>query len=335
MKLLKYNPFHTYPNLDQLQPYWSKFFLGHLIEKYKKIPLEEINHSVVDRTGSIPHFLNMRFEPLPPLQKSPPPLFWECMILRVLSLLDKKKPINLMWSGGLDSTAMLGTFLALAKPEELKRLRVILTYNSVLESGSIFDRFVKNNFRYHLTTTQYRGDLYKQFPSDELFVTGGLGDQLFGRSDLLETFTENQLFEPFEDHIDRNLLEFCQPPLEKFPTKIKTLFDFGWFYSFNFSWQSVKYHHDVMIDPAIQPRIINFYGSEDFQRWAVSARDIEPSILKGHKNSYKWPLREIIRGTIRDQHYVNNKTKMVSQHSYTAPDWLALREDGTTLYLHK
>lgn len=333
MKLRKYNSINTYPHLDQLQPYWSKYFLGHLIEKYKKIQLEQINHCFVDRTSAIPHFLKMEIEPLPPLLKVPPDTFDECVVFRVLSLLDKKKPINLMWSGGLDSTAMLGAFLTIAKPEELRRIRVVLTYNSILESGAIFDTFVKGKVAYHLTTTQNRGEIYKQLPGqDDLFVTGGLGDQLFGRDDILQKYSDEELYLPYEDHIDRELLEFVEPAIDKFPTKIKTLFDFGWFYSFNFSWQSVKYHHDVQIDPTIQPRIVNFYGSQEFQRWAMLCREYEPSILKG-RNTYKWPARQIILKTIGDKDYVENKLKFVSQHSYTLPNWLAVKEDGTTLYL--
>ena len=59
---------------------------------------------------------------------------------------------------------------------DLSQISVIGTYGSILESGSMFDKCIKNKVSYDINVnTKYMID-----SDDSIFVTGMMGNQLFG-----------------------------------------------------------------------------------------------------------------------------------------------------------
>ena len=68
---------------------------------------------------------------------------------RCIELLSTGKQINVAWSGGIDSTFVLFSLYNYANDKS--QISVYGTYNSIIESGDLFDRFIKNRINIFLS----------------------------------------------------------------------------------------------------------------------------------------------------------------------------------------
>ena len=59
-------------------------------------------------------------------------------------------------------------------------MRVYGTYNSILESGDMFDRRIKKEFKYNIKVAQQNKNNHE---FDGIYVSGMCGNQLFGPTD--------------------------------------------------------------------------------------------------------------------------------------------------------
>jgi asparagine synthetase B (glutamine-hydrolysing) len=129
---------------EWLPPFLSEHYSDHLLDQYDRFGLNKHN-TVYDRTGHLPHYLNM--DPkhtMPGKVDGFNKTFWEITVNRAKELLSIGKPINVLWSGGLDSTYILFVLKHFANDPE--QVRVFGTYNSIIESGDLFDRRIKKEF---------------------------------------------------------------------------------------------------------------------------------------------------------------------------------------------
>jgi asparagine synthetase B (glutamine-hydrolysing) len=94
------------------------------------------------------------------------------------------KTVQLLWSGGIDSTtALVAIYKALEREDRLDTLHVLLSQESVQE----YQRFFAEVIHPHLHYTIFKPPLYPYLDPQCLVVTGEHGDQLFG-SDKLRPF---------------------------------------------------------------------------------------------------------------------------------------------------
>jgi len=329
---LKYNPrlIYRHPEIYEFSKTGSfNSMVRHWRDTYYE---RETPHMAYDRSGTIPHHFEITGVDRFPDASGFKTRFRDVVGARCQELLNTGRRLNVMWSGGIDSTCMLFALMSVARSQDLlRRIRVICNYNSVLEGGTLFDSLIRDKVAYILEPTGLRGKLYEP-PIDDgrsLYVTGGLGDQLFGRNDHIINYSKEDLERPWRQMSAGHQI-FLTPAIEASPRPIKTFYDYLWYYSFNFAWQSVKWHHHFMIPSRLHPRILNFYGTEDFQRWSI-AND-EPA-MPGGIETYKWPARELILELTGDREYVAKKPKLTSQHAYSKLNWLALTSGGGTLYV--
>ena len=114
-------------------------FLGNprVFAKYEKFGMNR--NPLYDRSGSIPHYLNMApIHPMPAYDPNFNKSFHEIVEERAKEILSLGRKIKVCWSGGLDSTFVLFTLLNYANDES--QIEVYGTYSSVIESGDIFDK---------------------------------------------------------------------------------------------------------------------------------------------------------------------------------------------------
>ena len=114
------------------------------------------------------------------------------------------------------------------------------------------------------------------FREDELYITGALGNQLFGTGgfDIAEKNPEN-LSKRYTDVVDARKIDFYSPVLNKSPRPIVTYEDFLWFEGFAFKWDhqrfamplkmfykkaSLKNYLDI---------IKGFYYNNDYELWSI------------------------------------------------------------------
>lgn len=332
-EVLYYNVF-TVPDLiaageSLVEPYLSKDYSKDLVSLYKKYKMDTVN-VVYDRTNQVPHYINFKpnLFPIPEsfgFNKS----FHQIVEERAKELLSLNKPINVVWSGGIDSTLVL--FALIHFCNDPSQITVYGTYNSILESGNLFEKHIlPRGVKYRITPSSQ-----KEFKdSDSIYVTGFMGNQLFGPTDdfsknssislFHHQFNSDDIEDPYENCVQPELLEFLLPSIKASPRKIETVRDLRWFLIFNFDWYTGKY--DAMVATDNRDKIYHFFDTDDFQRYAVTTK--EPfTKVKGNSLTHRWVMRELIEEFSGDKHYAWNKPKGISNLSNKNPDWLFLLED--------
>jgi hypothetical protein len=293
------------------------------------------NYFMYDRTGAIPHFLNIDEShsqiPTGKLTKS----FSEVAQERAKYLISLGKQINVSWSGGLDSTFVL--FCLYHYAEDKSQINVYGTYNSVIESGYMFDRYIKNRISY---TIKVNSDNKNNYNPNDLYVTGQPSNLLFQPSLPYKSSRDTILKIPNTEFITKNadkdyveiledsVVKFIQPSVAKIERKIKTLQELRWFINFNFCWHSNAYHHNIGIN---SQNVIPFFQTDDFQRWSIYNTDTPTKL--GDYTDERWQIRELISEFTGDNLYAKNKRKNLSVLSSVDQNWLFLLNDYSNIYL--
>lgn len=302
-----------------------------------------------DRSGTIPHYLNVD------ATKNPIPnatnfnlSFSEVVEKRAKELLALGKPINVSWSGGLDSTFILFTLYHYANDKS--QIKVYGTYSSILESGSIFDKYIKNTFKYDIhTNTSYENN-YKNI-GDEIILSGSPGNDIFykpiGTADKppLNKYDAWMVFKdpsggvydyadsPYEQVLADCNLEFLEEFIKKSPRKIETLQDLRWWVCFCFNWYTTLNNTSVGVGVDTANKMHHFYNTDDFQLWSIYNKD--PTTKVGDYSDERWQLREMITEYTGDDFYSTKKTDFISVLSMYDPKWLFLLNDYSNIYLNR
>lgn len=337
-EILYYNT-HEIPSLIQrnipgIQPFLADNFNQTLLDNYNKFGLNKHN-MIYDRSGHLPHYLNIdgAAHPMPKLQEGFSKSFFDICESRAKQLLSLNKPLYVMWSGGIDSTFILLFLNHYANDKE--QVRIYGTYNSIIESGDLFDRRLKNEFLYHIDLPSDNQFSYKQ--EDCYFISGMCGNQLFGPADDYFSNAPNALFhhtlgtpetiyEPIEGNVDQELLQFLDPVISNSPKKLETVNDLRWYCIFNLDWYTALYEHRTMVAKDRAERILPFFDTQDFQQWAINTK--EPfTKIKGNPNTHRWQMREILSDLLDEPHYSKYKEKKISNFNVGRPQWLFLLKD--------
>jgi hypothetical protein len=154
------------------------------------------------------------------------------MKTRVENLLKLDCGINIFWSGGIDSTALLTAFLKYAP--DLTKLRVLYSPFSTYEHPEYLG-FLKQFTS--LETIDVSGEVYTHTEFDGVFVTGDGGDEF--NASLDETFIEeygiDSLSRPWQKFFisknpDPKFIEFCEEYFALSGRNISTLLEARWWF---------------------------------------------------------------------------------------------------------
>ena len=234
--------------------------------------------------------------------------------------LAEHKTIQLLWSGGIDSTtALVALYRALEKEDRLDALHVLLSQESIHEYQRFFAEIVQPRLCYTIFTPP----LYSHLDSQCLVVTGEHGDQLFGSDKLRPFVLSGQAFRPYEEVlpviIDRKLgrlracdkmMSYLQPQIQRAPVPIDTLYDYLWWMNFSMKWQFVSLRLLAHLEPYMPMRLddtlIHFFQHRAFQQWALRARTEK---IKDAWPTYKYPAKAYIYAFHEDPQYLEEKEK--------------------------
>ena len=312
-----------------------------------------------DRYGTVPHHLNMRpYTPPPALAPGYNKTFAEVCLARAQEILDTGKRVHLLWSGGLDSTSMLGALRYLVRDRD--QLKIICTYESIWESGPLFDRYIKNDFEYQLNarTPEYQ-NLFQMVPEGELLCSGQAGDQILGgrftvSGDSRHPFNDSYVKptwrrypQPYDVDLvakecrmdltkilSDELLDFMGPSMQACPMPIETLGQFQWFVHWNWMWMNAKIKHLQSEPIARHDDYISFYSCDMFELWSMMTQG--GGYFSGeplHKQVQRDAVREFLPAEIG---YTTYKLKGVSTAvgSHTDQPVFCRMTDGREYYLN-
>jgi hypothetical protein len=262
---------------------------------------------------------------------------------RAKSLLRRAKAedrtIVIMYSGGIDSTTMLVSFMRAAKPKTLReRVLVLLNINSINENPDFY--------RDHILSkcTIAHSQFYNRYIGDDryLIINGECNDQLWGA---MQVFDDNaHIFgdRPWDVPIQRSqfiawlqqkvsatnseiIFDLLDSVCKASPISIETPWQWFWWVLFACKWQNSYMRGVAFAHPSHRngwrpgTNFDAFYVHEHFQLWSMNNRHL----LRGDK----WACKDIIYDYNRDQAYRDHKTKQGSlthvvtkKHSVTAID---------------
>lgn len=271
---------------------------------------------IVDRTQNIKLPLNFRvFRPwqAPSVQQNLDTVFES----RVKSYTDQGCQLNLFWSGGADSTAMVVAFLT--HSPNLDQLRLIYSPYSLYENRDFFE-FVTKKFP-NLTTIDISGDVYLNNDFDGIVITGHGGDEFTASLDdsFFERVGPAGLTKNWRDFFyaesnNQSLIDFCEEYFAKSNRPIDTVLEARWwFYSVNksqvFAPRDMSFllnQQNVSFD-----KFSAFFDCQEFEdyMWHNTDKIIEPG---GEYKTYKKFLRQYIYQFYKNFDYLENTAKVNS-----------------------
>jgi len=287
----------------------------------------------VDRSGIISCPVPVKYDPIPiiPERLKYLPLD-EVFYYSAREIYNKGKPINLLWSGGIDSTAAL---VALIKHKNVSDppLTVVFNQYSVEEYPELAQYIRKSlNYYYCSSNSDYRLATY--WNPNHFLSSGDCGDQLLGsrRSLSLNIPFDNPWQSILEQHIDlfsnySNLppavlsiysledvkaafFECIEDIVSASSIPIITAFDFFWYLNFRFKYHHVRWKILTYIDgtvfvPTMVTNYNPFYNNEVFQLWSLLNHP--HSKHTGSVESYKHAFRTYVVNFTKDSWYLQKR----------------------------
>lgn len=261
--------------------------------------------AILDRTNSTDFGFKYRtLTPIPELTAFSK-TFEEVCNDRVMELADLAESndckINLMWSGGIDSTTALTGFIKMNKTD---RVNIYLNQASIDEYPLFFHEFIhKQGLNYFLVD-----DPKKSLTSYDINVTGEIGDQIFGSAAIMKAYENGKMLSPYQDYISSNFLEKISGNLSCCPIPLETTFDFLWWFNFSMKYQNVQ----LRIYPTVllpYGSIYHFFDTKEFQLWSMNNPDKK---IRDTPQSYKFTAKDYIFDLTNDAEYRDNKLKIGS-----------------------
>lgn len=286
------------------------------------ISTEKSRTNFFDRTGMLPNVYKLSYpHKFPYINNYQFISFEELCQKRVNELLQLNKPIDIWWSGGIDSTCLLAAFIR--TPEAKNNFTVRLSYNSIIESGTIFEKYIRNNCKWSIhNLNEIKQDI------NIINVSGNCGNHIFGQGSVNMEYSFDQWEQPYQKFINVHprisdtLLEYAKPVIDIYPGKLETFYDFIRFHCIFFRW-----HQDYYQPMLYGFKEIAFYDTPEFQQWAVYGNEQS----YGH-GLFKLPMKKIIYDVFPDEDYYKRKTPRSSVLFTKRKNWFFLLENNKVIF---
>lgn len=250
------------------------------------------------------------------------------------------RKINICWSGGIDSTSILTSFLKNLSNNDLEIVHVLCTGSSLLENYDFYKNFLSKKIK----CSNYESvTLSNEFLDKNILLHGDPGDCLFGCSlSMYRDFISRQEhLEPWKKHY-KTMIEDLNNRGQVFSTKtstfgtwlvkkisdnieevgqsdyVSTVADWWWWSYFNFRWQVEAERmllfmrlKNSFFGPISKSNLkifqeYNFFNSEKFQLWSYSnLKKLISNDITKHKIEPKKYIFEFTKNEI----YTKNKVK--------------------------
>jgi hypothetical protein len=238
------------------------------------------------------------------------------------------KEICLMYSGGVDSSVVLSSFIELLGVNgAAKKINIFMSQESILENPVMWEKFIRPHFK--VTNSK----LYRKtgIDKDNILVFGELNDQLFG-SDILKNVSvwagRNILNDKFTVEMGiKYLTEYCKmntrhaaiwselllENLKSCPRHNSSVWDVFWWYNFSLKWINVYYRYLMrcnidaeLIQSQIDTSYCAFFNTEDFQLWSMNNNEDKH---QGTWDSYKYAGKQLVAEVTADTNFFNRTKK--------------------------
>ena len=179
----------------------------------------------------------------------------------ISSICKLKKNVYIMWSGGVDSTAIICSFIQNGYSKT--NIHILYTEDSIKEYPQFFNYLQKNSFNMILFDYSSLFELIKNvIQSDDILINGVHGDKLY--EGLFPESYENIHWKQFVlENSGKQYIPIFEHILKSFNFNPTTTADFFWMMDFNFRWG------ETLTLPFVKNVILPF-SSDTFQNICVN-----------------------------------------------------------------
>lgn len=287
------------------------------------------NACLIDRTGALetPFPIQVLYEI--PTQLDALHDYDTLCILRAKEILASSKKIMIFYSGGLDSTVVVLSFLIAIKAGHgsFDQITIAATPHSIVENPEFWFARVLPNFRLASANA-----VLQQVSSDDVdcYVLGENADQLFGSDIILGDMTlldKPSTADELERFISsKGVAETAKPYVHRVlsklkassPCKLETMADIIWWLNFSCKWQSVALRTlcftnflDKFSNLEQLGRFKTFFNTPEFQVGAITNSFAKWGTKPAHEN-YKMASRTFIEAYAGLDKYCASKIKVPS-----------------------
>lgn len=263
------------------------------------------------------------------------------------------KRIVIMWSGGIDSTAVLASFIKNLDRDDLAKITVCTTTSALQENAFFYVDQIQGRFE---LLHWYDLMISNDFLSQNILLHGDPGDCIFGPSigkfralwpdrQYLKSWKDNQhlLYFLYHDNIQPSFAQWWVDKIchnlhelqsRGMFLKIQSISDWHWWNYYNLKWQGSltrplvrnKKHADESIQQQHLDELfeLSFFAGVDFQKW--SYQNLHRLLGEGVEK-HKWEIKQYIYDLDRNIHYRDRMTKQVS-HVYNSRHPVILGPDA-------
>jgi len=280
--------------------------------------VDEYGYILLDRTKTFD--LGFPYEvltPIPSTELYNPNHSMNDLVVRRAEEIYKEatKPILVMWSGGIDSTAVACGFIQAGIPFTLS-----VTGSAILENPNFYKEltigYLKSDLIQIVDFDPYQRDP-QTFLNQYHCVTGEIGDQLFGIAKMFEDFGKNGgskfkwgLCEDWKQYRPNWFVEVFEPQV---PDYVVKEYDLLWWINFSCKYQNVQCrmgptHGFWALGEGLN--YSHFFDTEYFQLWSIMNREAIGQCFEDNKpQDYKKQLKESIYNVFKDELYLKFKLK--------------------------
>lgn len=242
--------------------------------------------------------------------------FCECMNKRAECILNKAfnsvKKIYLMWSGGIDSTGVLISFIQAMKPEHKDIINLVFSHNAIKENPNMYEKYIDGKFNVIRTDNNFM-DVYKYIVQNGIVVTGDCGDQLFGTDKGIMPNVLYNWFNSYKDFLKEMypetnidyLIDIFDNTFNQYNMNITKVHDFVWWMNFACKWDYVAHSLSYLAGTNYNTEIA-FYDDKMFEVYALN---INHDINVSEFREYKKDLKRYIYDFNKDKDYYIQKMK--------------------------
>lgn len=176
----------------------------------------------------------------------------QAMLSRVEYFLNQPQQLNLCWSGGIDSTAIVAAFLQ--HTNDLSKLRLLYSPFSLYEHPEFFEYITKNYPA--LECLDISGDIYLKMHFDGIMITGHGGDEFTASLDksFVDSVGIENLNQSWRDYFFKqsgnlDFVNFCEHWFSLSGRPIDTLLQARWwFYAIGKSQTYAVMDHTLLLN---------------------------------------------------------------------------------------
>jgi hypothetical protein len=226
---------------------------------------------------------------------------------------ERNQPLQLLWSGGIDSTSIYCALMTyMQNPEDLI---ILSNTTSSREYPNLYNEIIQKHKFVDLSVFGYGTVLNELFTDNSIIISGEVTDQLFiadKRAHLLTNIADWNK-DPWQLLLNPNFTEYHSTVeyfVNNYPIPITTVKEFLKAVRFNFKYQRVQLRTSFYMSNAIlNKNLFHFYDTKEFNYY-VLGMPLEQLGDQDHRSpNNKLPLKKLILDYTKDQDYFDNKLK--------------------------